>query len=314
MKLTFLGTSSGVPSKQRNVSACAVSFEHTKSWILVDCAEATQHQLLHTSLSAYHLNAILITHLHGDHCYGLPGLLASMAMAKKPTPLYLVAPQKVISFVEATIEFTELTLPFSVHFMALETLSQSVEFDYAKVDVIALQHRVPSVGFKITERQVPRKLRINKLAEDGIPSGPHFNLLQRGQDVEFANKQLKASDYTYFSWRPRQVIVCGDNEKPSLLAPYVEGIDVLVHEATFTHADLRAIAFNTGHSDAKRIAEFAAQHDIAKLVLTHFSSRYHGEGMLDKVAHETARFFSGEFVLAHDFLELEVSKNTAEQN
>lgn len=308
MKLTFLGTSSGVPSKQRNVSGCAVSFDNTKDWLLVDCGEATQHQLLHTELSPYRLSAILITHLHGDHCYGLPGLLASMAMAKKQAPLTLVAPEKVIAFVKATITYTELTLPFELIFIALETLNSRLELAFAYIDVVSLKHRVPSVGFKITERLIPRKLALAKLKNDNIESGSHYNLLQKGQDVTHNGQRLKSSDYSYSSWPPRKVVICGDNEKPSLLSNYITDIDALVHEATFTHADLRGIEFNTGHSDAKRIAEFAEQHQIKSLVLTHFSSRYHGEGMLDKLAEEAARYYSGKLILANDLMVLEIEK------
>ncbi|WP_343224802.1 ribonuclease Z [Pseudoalteromonas sp. OOF1S-7] len=290
------------------MSATGVSFEKTKSWLLVDCGEATQHQLLKSGLSPYHLSVICITHLHGDHCYGLPGLLASMAMSGRTDPVYLIAPQAVVQFVMSTLGLTQVTLSFDLHTMAIELSDQFASFEFCHIEIIPLKHRVPSFGFKITEAQIPRKLRIKQLHMEGIASGPHYNLLQKGQDVIYQGQQLTAKTYTFPSWRPRIVIICGDNEKPSLLSSYCDDIDMLVHEATFTHPDLMRVGIHTGHSDAKRVAQFAQQYQIPALILTHFSVRYHGEGMIDALALEASTHFHGSLRLAYDSLVLTVPK------
>ncbi|WOX31330.1 MULTISPECIES: ribonuclease Z [Pseudoalteromonas] len=308
MKVHFLGTSSGSPSKQRNMSAAAVSFENTKAWVLIDCAEATQHALLHSELTLYHLEAICITHLHGDHCYGLPGLISSMALNSRKAPLKLIAPRAVIQFVQSCFTLTEVRLSFDLITIALEEINDKLPLESCDIETIALQHRVPSAGYKLTEKCIPRKLKIDKLQQGGIASGGHYNLLQKGQDVEYQGRLLISDDYSFYSWQPRVAIICGDNEKPGLLSQMIIGVDLLVHEATFTAADLHKVGFHTGHSDAKRIAQFAQLHQVPMLVLTHFSVRYHGEGMLQPLIEEAKLHFSNALIIAEDGLIVDIPK------
>ncbi|MCF6439641.1 ribonuclease Z [Pseudoalteromonas luteoviolacea] len=309
MQLEFLGTSSGSPSTFRNVSATAVKFEKTKEWVLVDCGEGTQHQILKSKLTLYQLSLICISHVHGDHCYGLPGLLASMAMSGRKQPVYLVAPKKVIEFLHATFSLTDLTLPFDLKTCAIEHLnSTSLNIGFCHLEVIRLKHRVPSFGFKVTETQIPKKLKINLLKKDGIATGPHYNQLQKGVDADYQGKKLESQKYAFDSWLPRKVIVCGDNERPSLLKEFIGDVDALVHEATFTHKDLKKVGHHTGHSDAKRIAEFANKSNLPLLILTHFSVRYHGPGLLDNLQEEAHTHFCGELILANDGLVVDIPK------
>lgn len=311
MQIQCLGTSSGSPSIHRNVSATAVGFDHSKEWILVDCGEGTQHQLLKSQFTVYRLSLICISHIHGDHCYGLPGLLASMSLSGRKKPVDFIAPKSVIDFVTMTMGMTGLSLGFDLRTHAIEFISDALDNDLCVLEVIPLQHRVPSYGFKFTEKGVPNKLKVNELAKDGIPSGPHFNQLQKGYDVIYNNMTLHADKYTYPSWRPRVAIICGDNEKPSLLSPYIEDIDVLLHEATFTQYDLHQVGTHTGHSDAKRVAMFAQKYKLPLLVLFHFSARYHGAGQLDKLKNEALTYFQGELVLAQDFDLIHIAKNVS---
>ncbi|MCF2856038.1 ribonuclease Z [Pseudoalteromonas sp. SMS1] len=300
MQLEFLGTSSGSPTTYRNMSATAVRFEKSKQWLLVDCGEGTQHQILKSKLTLYQLSVICISHVHGDHCYGLPGLIASMAMSGRQAPVYMIAPKKVIEYLHATFALTDVSLPFDLKTTSIEEIHGRLEFDFCSVEVMSLKHRVPSYGFKVTEKLIPNKLRIAALKADGIPAGPHFNQLQKGLDVKFNGQTLCSQQYAFPSWKPRAVIVCGDNEKPSLLKPYICDVNLLVHEATFTHSDLMKVGKHTGHSDAKRVAQFAQSVQIACLVLTHFSVRYHGPGLLDKLKEEAQTNFEGELILAND--------------
>lgn len=308
MELKFLGTSSGSPTLHRNVSATAVCFERTKSWCLVDCGEGTQHQMMKFGLPAYHLSVIAVTHLHGDHCYGLPGLLAAIMVSGRNEPVCLVAPKKIVELVRHTLELTELQLSYDLITYAIEDVKGSLEFPFFTLDILTLKHRVPSYGFKFTEKLIPRKLRLDKLKHEGIPTGSHLNTMQKGLDVVFNNVLLKADDYTFLSWKPRVVILCGDNEKPSMLSKMVADIDVLVHEATFTHRDLKKIGTHTGHSDALRIAKYAQSVQLNTLILTHFSVRYHGEGMLASLLEEASTFYNGELLLAFDGMSYVIAK------
>lgn len=308
MHIHFLGTSSGVPSQTRNTSSTAISFDKTKSWVMIDCGEATQHQLLKSSLSFFHLDVICISHVHGDHCYGLPGLLSSMAMNGKKSPVHLIAPQELIAWLHATFHMSDTRLSFDLITHDISEMTGLSDFNFCDIEVIPLKHRVASYGFKISEKLIPKKLKIEKLRSEGIASGAHFNLLQKGENVIFQGKTLLSEDYTFASWRARRVIICGDNEKPALLQSYCYNIDLLVHEATFTHSDLHRVGFHTGHSDGKRVAEFAETNAIPILALTHFSVRYHGPHGLTKIKNEVEMFYSGTLVLAEDFQVISIAK------
>ncbi|MBP2261873.1 ribonuclease Z [Pseudomonas sp. BP8] len=150
MDLQFLGTSSGVPTKARNVSATAVIEASGKRWYLVDCGEGTQHQLLHTPLSMRDLRAVFITHVHGDHCYGLPGLLASAGMSGRTEPLELIMPVALHEWIRQSLAVSQTFLPFELRLLALETL-ECWSSDQLEVSTRELSHRVPSYAFVFTE-------------------------------------------------------------------------------------------------------------------------------------------------------------------
>jgi ribonuclease Z len=275
---------------------------------MIDCGEATQHQLLKSSLSFFHLDVICITHVHGDHCYGLPGLLSSMAMNGKKSAVHLIAPKEVIAWLHTTLYMSDTRLSFDLITHDICEMTCSSDFNFCDIEVIPLKHRVSSFGFKISEKLIPKKLKIEKLTKDGIKSGPHYNKLQKGDDVVFDSQQLLSKDYTFQSWQTRRVIVCGDNEKPALVANWCSDIDVLVHESTFTHSDLHKVGYHTGHSDAKRVAEVAQLHQIPTLILTHFSVRYHGEHGIESLRREAEVYYSGNLLLAEDHFTFSIEK------
>ena len=275
---------------------------------MVDCGEATQHQLLKSSLSFFHLDVICISHVHGDHCYGLPGLLSSMAMNGKKSAVHLIAPKEVIAWLNATFHMSDTRLSFDLITHDISEMTGSSDFNFCDIEVIALKHRVSSFGFKVSEKLIPKKLKIEKLTKDGVKSGPHYNKLQKGENVEFGSELLSSKDYTFQSWQTRRVIVCGDNERPALVANWCSDIDVLVHESTFTHSDLHKVGFHTGHSDAKRVAEFAQLQQIPTLILTHFSVRYHGEHGLESLRREANHYYCGNLILAEDFFTFSIEK------
>ncbi|WP_462159910.1 MBL fold metallo-hydrolase [Pseudoalteromonas sp. GB56] len=307
MRVQVLGSSSGTPTTQRNVSAYAVFRDDLKPWYLVDCGEGTQHQILKSALSVYHLEAIFITHKHGDHCYGLPGLIASAGLSGRTHAMYLIAPDEVLSMVRATMEMTELKLPFELNLVSIEQCAQQ-SLSWVAVTCSALKHRVASYAYKFVETQIVRKLNITKLAEDGITSGPHYNRLQRGENTSFNGQTLLSDDYTFFAWPARVIIVCGDNEAPTCLDKVIAGVHLLVHEATFLAVDLRKVGFHTGHSDVERVAEYAQKHEIPSLLLTHFSARYGGEQCMARIKDTAQERYNGRLFIAADGMTVEVDK------
>ena len=306
LKLTFLGTSAGVPTKQRNVTALAIEClnpyssaanqqqnKTSRPWVLIDCGEGTQQQLLHTKLSLHQLEAICITHVHGDHCYGLPGLLASAAMSGRTAALTLIAPKAIATLLEAITVTTELYFPFVINFMAIEDLlSQPDSKNRGQVfisldnqhqlviDIHPLSHRVASYGFGLTQTISRRTLNTDKLTAAGLPASVLWGRLQQGEDVITENgRKLYSADYVDNEVQRTRVVVAGDNDTPEYLSAAVVDTDLLVHEATYTHEVLNKIQaknpdFDPMHSSAQLVGRFAQENSLKNLILTHFSARY----------------------------------------
>lgn len=312
MDLLFLGTSAGVPTKARNVSATAVIEASGSHWYLVDCGEGTQHRLLHTPLSIRDLRAIFITHVHGDHCFGLPGLLASAGMSGRTQPLDLVLPAALHDWVRQGLVASDTFLPFELRLLPVEEL---VEWrsDVMEVTSVQLSHRVPSVGFVFTELNPEPRLDIPRLEADGIPRGPLWGDLAKGLTVQHGGRLLHGSDYLRPSRPPRRVIVCGDNDNPELLADAATGADVLVHEATFTQAVVERTGVTFGHSTAAAVARFAEAAGVRNLVLTHFSARYQNDPRrspsIDNVRDEALAHYSGQLTLAQDLQRYHIGRD-----
>ncbi|HJV73397.1 MAG TPA: MBL fold metallo-hydrolase, partial [Noviherbaspirillum sp.] len=216
MDLLFLGTSSGTPTRARNVTALALIEETGRDWYLVNCGEATQHQLLQTSLSPNDLRTIFITHVHGDHCYGLPGLLASAGMLGRTAPLQIVASHGIEEWIGSTQRLTQLFLPYELQFTATESLGEWVVGSFL-VDAVALSHRVPSYAYRFTEARAEPRLDTEKLASEGIAQGPVWGQLKKGSDAHVDGRLLRSSDYLFYPHAPRRLVVGGDNDRPDLL-------------------------------------------------------------------------------------------------
>jgi len=304
MEFQFLGTSSGTPSKTRNVSGLALRGPGG-AWSLVDCGEGTQHRILHTPLSLHDLRAIFITHLHGDHCYGLPGLLASAGMLNRTAPLALVGPPALRTFIDGVMATSELGLPYPLEFIASDDLAGTPVLPDLAVDAIALSHRMPCWAYRFTERTVERKLDAARLRAAGIAPGPAWGELQQGVNAVLDDgRVLHAADWLLAPRKARTVIVGGDNDTPDLLLEAARTAEVLIHEATYTEEVLLKVGPGPMHSSALRVARMAQEARLPNLVLTHFSPRYQdGDGPLSMGALEAeARSrYGGSLFLARDF-------------
>ncbi|SFC61072.1 ribonuclease Z [Pseudoalteromonas denitrificans] len=312
MKFTFLGTSAGLPTKQRNVTSLAISLEKEKGWCLVDCGEGTQQQLLHTPYTLATLEAIFITHIHGDHCYGLPGILATAGMSGRTKPIKIIAPKPIEEFITVVLKTTDCYIPYSIEFIATEELDNDIEIAGFKVEAVELRHRVPSHAWYFTEINLDHKLNIEKLKQDNIPQGPLWGRLCKGENIILdKTRALIGKDYWIDNIRPRKIIISGDNCQPNLLTQASKTLDVLVHEATYTQEVSDKVGKAPMHTSAKDIALFANNLQLPNLVLTHFSARYtqYGKNSIKLIHDEAKKFYCGNLFLAEDFATYHLNKN-----
>ena len=311
MNILFLGTSSGVPTRSRNVTAIALKDSKGSGWSLIDCGEGTQHQLLRVKLSVNALRAIFITHLHGDHCYGLPGLLASAAMSGRTKPLQLVAPKAVLDWFKATVELTQLHFSFEIEMHEVEQLN-TLDIQGISVHPVLLSHRAPSYAYVFIKKEIKSVLNIAKLKQDRVPQGQVWGQLKKGENVVINGQEYKASDYAFMSDQSRKVVIAGDNDKPELLTEACKDAVVLVHESTYTKDVAEKVGPAVGHSYAEQVGRFAESVKLPHLILTHFSPRYKPSGYsspsVDDIALEAKAYYSGDLFLAEDFAEYVLDK------
>ncbi|MFM9925384.1 ribonuclease Z [Variovorax sp. H27-G14] len=300
MKLTFLGTSSGTPTRHRNVSGLAVQTVLNADWFLFDCGEGTQHRLLQTPLSLHDMAAVCITHVHGDHCYGLPGLLASAGMGKRTKPLKLVAPLPVWEWFEATRRLTDLHLPYDVTHVDVEDQALVYEASGVRIERHVLRHRVPSHAYRVQVQTRRARLKADALKATGLPPGPAWRALQTGEDVPFNGTLLRSADFAETQIDTAAAVLGGDNAEPALLHDACKGAQLLVHEATYTQEVLDKVGPGPMHSSARLLAEFAQATEVPNLVLTHFSARHQNEEGMAALMAETREHYQGHAFLAND--------------
>jgi len=240
---------------------------------MVDCGEGTQHQLLKTPMKLNRLNKLFITHLHGDHVFGLPGLLSSRSSLGGTECLDIYGPPGLRELVETSLRITETHLGFPLNLIEIE---EGVIVEEAGMTVVAakLDHRIDSFGYRIIERDRPGTLNAQWLAEMEVPPGPVYRDLKSGKDVTLDDGRVIRSAEAVGKPLPGRIVtILGDTRPCHNAVKLGEGADVLVHEATFAH-ELADKAHEYGHSTALQAAQIALAAGAARLFITHFSTRY----------------------------------------
>lgn len=308
MQLTFLGTSSGVPTRSRNVSSIALRLPQRAEVWLFDCGEGTQHQILRSDLRVSQITRIFVTHMHGDHIYGLMGLLASCGLAGNPSRIDVYGPPKLDDYLRACSRYsqTHFSYPLKVHTVKPGLVFEDDEFT---VHCDALTHRVPAFGYRVAEKDKPGRFDAERAEAMGIPSGPIYGRLKRGDVITLPDgRRINGADLCGPPQIGRKFVYCTDTIYCDSAVNLAADADVLVHEATFSHQDAE-LAYQRLHSTSTMAAQVALAGRVKQLIMTHFSPRYApGNAIaLDDLLTEARAIFPNT-TMARDFLVYDIPR------
>ncbi|WAC39597.1 ribonuclease Z [Pedobacter sp. SL55] len=281
-EVTILGSASATPVYNRNPTAQLLNCNERH--YLIDCGEGTQQQLIKYGFKAAKIDYIFISHLHGDHFFGLVGLLSSLHLNGRTKPLQLFAPPALKEIIDLQFLHSDTRLRYEIDFHPIDATKSEVIFknNDVSVETIVLNHRIPCTGFKFTEKKRLRKLVVEKLEQDAVPV-TYYPMLKRGLDIDLPDgRHINYLDYTTDSAVPKVYCYCSDTMYDESYFGQIEKADTLYHEATFLHEMLDR-ANETHHTTAQQAAEIAKKVGVKKLLIGHFSSRYKTlEALLDE--------------------------------
>jgi ribonuclease Z len=272
-ELKILGSNSATPAHGRYMTSQVLNIgEHH---FLIDCAEATQMQIQRYKVRFQKINHIFISHLHGDHIFGLPGLLLSMSLNNRQEKLFIFSPPGLKLLLDTVFKVSQSHLSFEIEYIETnpEVSTIILENEQLYVTTIPLKHRIPANGYLFKEKPLPRKMNKELLAKLKIPY-QYINLIKMGDGwtdeagVYYSNQAL-----TEDPAKPKSFAFCSDTAYSEEIIPIIKEVDLLYHEATFMH-ELLNQAEITGHSTALQAAKIAEAAKVKKLILGHFSSRY----------------------------------------
>jgi ribonuclease Z len=272
-EVTILGSASATPVHHRNPTAQLLNAN--ERFYLIDCAEGTQQQLIKFGIKASKIDYIFISHLHGDHYFGLIGLLSSMHLNGRIKPLHIFAPAAIQEILALQFKHSDTHLKYELIYFEIDATAPAVIFQNndVVVETIILNHRIACTGFKFTEKKRLRKLLVEKLEAAHI-SIDLYPLLKRGADLTLPGGEvLKNIDFTTDSAVPKSYAYCSDTLYDERYFESIKGCDTLYHEATFLH-DMIERAEETHHTTALQAAQVAQIVGAKQLLIGHFSSRY----------------------------------------
>lgn len=283
--VTILGSASAKPTLTRHPSAQVVNVH--EQYYLVDAGEGVQQQLVRYGINPLKLRAVFISHLHGDHVYGLFPLLSTLGLYGRRTPLTVYAPAPFGEILECHLRYFDNALPYTVEWHEVNTTQHALLFENRTLEVwsVPLRHRIPTSGYLFREKQPPRNVDKFKIVKYEL-SIAQITAAKRGEDIPLATgDMLPNAELTYTPYAPRAYAYLSDTNFSAKAATLCAGVDLMYHEATYAAAEQKS-ARERGHSTTADAAKAALKADAKRLIIGHYSSRYKDETILVAEARE----------------------------
>lgn len=298
MKLVLLGTSAAQPTEKRNLSCTCLQRE--KEILMFDAGEGIQVSFLKSGLGWNKKMKIFVTHLHGDHCIGILGLLQTMTLQHRDQPLEIYGPKGIDEFISSNIKLLNFGLSFPV---MISIVNEGKIFETKDYVVFACkaEHAIPSFSYLFSEKDKPGRFNPQKAIELGIPEGKLWSSLQHGEVIEVDGKKITPEQVLGPKRPGKKIGISGDTRPTKKLEEFFLNSDYLIFDSTFLD-ELEEKAAETFHSTAKQAATLAKNANVSTLILTHFSARYNDESVL----LEEAKAIHDSVIAAHDLLEIEI--------
>jgi len=299
MKLIFLGTGGSIPTSERGLPAIAL--RHERELLLFDCAEGTQRSMAQAGVSPMRLDAIFITHLHGDHFLGLAGLVQTLSLMDRERKLEIFCPKGEGERIKDYLQIPHYTLTFELDVHELEPGEELRRRGY-RILTAGADHNVPSIAYALVEDERPGKFYPDKAIALGVKAGPDFSRLKAGESIKLRDGRIVKPEQVMGPPRlGRKVVYTGDTRPSKRIVELARDADVLIHDCTLAD-ELAEKAAESAHSTPSEAAEVAKQADVKQLVLIHISPRYEK----DSVLLEQARKIFPNTIVAQDLMELEI--------
>ena len=298
MRLVFLGTSAAQPTPERGLTC--ICLEKEGEILMFDAGEGAQISYLKSGLGWNKKMKIFVTHLHGDHCIGILGLLQTMTLQNRTEPMEIYGPDGIEEFIAANIKVLNFGLSFPVMITTVREGTVVNEKTYT-INSCEADHSVTSYSYLFQEKDKPGRFFPDKAKELGVPEGELWHKLQTGQDIQVGDKIVKSSNVLGEKRPGKRIGISGDTRPTKKLEEFFKDCDYLSFDSTFSH-ELQNKALETHHSTAKEAADLAKKANVSNLILTHFSARYNDESVL----LEEAKTIHSSVIAAKDLLEIEI--------
>ncbi len=293
--ITFLGTSAGTPTKRRGLPSILV--QDDKRYILLDCGEGAQYKLLQVGISVCKIDIVLISHLHGDHVFGLPGLISSMALLGRTKKLKIFGPRGLSDMLYSCVKFIS-SLPFKVEIYEIENAREILKVyseNNLEIECIETRHSIQNLAYRLRWYIPVGKFQLEKARSLNIPV-KYWKELHIGHEVVLENGRIVRPEDVVIKLRdgPLTLVYSGDTAPFEEMITFSKNADVLIHEATFSEDEKPEDVWPQGHSRTIDAANIAKEANVRILILTHISARY--EGLEDKLLQEARKIFPNTYI------------------